>query len=89
MKKLVVIVCLPFIIFSCASMGTNLGTINSEALNSIRRVGIAPYTFSNLPDDISKADFHHIIEICDSTIIKNMKKQSQIEEILKINTDTL
>ena len=89
MKRLIAAICLPFIIIACSSMGTTLLSIDKDELYSLKRIGIVPCVFYNLPDDISRDEFRNIIEICDSTMISNMKKQSQIKDIFMIYNDTL
>jgi hypothetical protein len=71
---------------SCA---TTKRVLDTDTFNSYQKIGITPYIYSNLPNDLPKSDFAVLTSICDSMIITNLRQLSNIKEIIKILADTL
>jgi len=84
--RLILITITGLVFLSCA---TTKRVLNADTFNSYHKIGVAPYTYTNLPNDLPKSDFTSLTSICDSTIITDLGQLPNIEKIIKILNDTL
>ena len=84
--KLILIVITALTFMSCA---TTKRVLDVDTFKSFQKLGVAPYEFSNLPNDLSKNEFVALTTVCDDTIFTNIRQVAHIKESIKLLDDTL